>query len=173
MIFDATVGGPDSTSFVTVEESDAYFTSHPFGEPWLELDESQKESYLMMSTRTLSAQCWTGQATSPDQALAWPRTGMIGTNGHPIPSDIIPREIKYMTLEMSLRTYSEGATASSSTGDQGLKRVKAGSVEVEYFNPGDSGSKFYAIPTDIKSYGNQDWFCSVAGKYGNAEFVVV
>lgn len=171
MIFDATVGGPDSTSFVTVEEADAYFTSHPFGEPWLEYDESQKESYLMMSTRTLSAQCWTGQATSPDQALAWPRMGMIGTNGYPIPSDIIPREIKYMTLEMAFRTASEGSTASSSVADQSLKRVKAGSVEVEYFNPQDVTTAFSLVPTDIKQLGNMSWFCVAPGQV--AEFVVL
>ena len=171
MIFDATVGGPDSTSFVTVEEADAYFTSHPFGEPWLEYDESQKESYLMMSTRSVSALCWTGQATSPDQALSWPRTGMTGTNGYPIPSDIIPREVKYMTMELAFRTYTDGSGVSSSSGDQGLKRVKAGSVEVEYFNPGDVETSFSLVPTDIKMYGNSSWFCSTPGQY--AEFVVL
>jgi hypothetical protein len=171
MDFDATVGGPDSTSFVTVEEADAYFTAHPFGENWFELDESQKESYLMMATRTLSAQCWTGQASSPDQALAWPRTGMLGTNGYPIPSDIIPREIKYMTYELAFRTYSEGSTGSSSTGDQGLKRVKAGSVEVEYFSPGSMEGAFSLVPSDIKAYGSASWFCTSPGQF--AEFVVI
>jgi hypothetical protein len=171
MIFDATVGGSDSTSFVTVEEADAYFSVHPFGENWFELDQSQKESYLMMSTRSISALCWTGQATSPDQALAWPRVGMVSTTGYPIPDNVIPKEIKYMTMELAFRTYSEGSTGSSSTGDQGLKRVKAGSVEVEYFNPGDVETTFSLVPTDIKMYGNQSWFCSDSTKF--AEFVVL
>ena len=171
MIFDATVGGSNSTSFVTVEEADEYFSTHPFGENWFELDESQKESYLMMSTRSLSALCWTGLATSPDQALAWPRTGMIGTNGYPVPSNIIPKEIKYMTYELSFRTYSEGSTSSSSSSDQGLKRVKAGSVEVEYFNPQDVVTAMSMVATDIRLLGNSSWFCTTQGKI--AEFVVI
>jgi hypothetical protein len=170
-MFDATVGGPNSTSFSTVQEADDYFAVHPFGESWFELDESQKEAYLMMATRSISALCWTGQATSPDQALAWPRMGMVSTTGYPIPDNVIPREIKYMTYELSFRTYSEGSTGSSSTIDQGLKMVKAGSVAVEYFNPGDVETAFSLVPTDIKMYGNQSWFCGDITKF--AEFVVL
>ena len=138
MALDATVGGTDSNSYVTVAEADTYFCGHPFySVNWNDLTEAQKESYLMMATRVLTTLCWTGAATSAEQSLAWPRTGMKGAGGWPLSDSAIPKEIKYMTYEMANKLRADGTVASSSTSDQGLKRVKAGSVEIEYFNPQD------------------------------------
>lgn len=170
-MFDATVGGPNSTSFGTVEEADEYFCQHPFGQSWANMTVAEKQSLLMYGTRIVNAQCWTGQAASPDQALAWPRVGMKGSNGYPVPSDVIPREIKHMTFEVALQTKSAGAGISSSVTDQGLKRVKAGSVEVEYFNPQDITIPFSLLSGEIKALGVATWFCPAAKNV--AEFVVI
>lgn len=171
MALDATVGGADANSFATVEEWDTYFESHPFGTDALALTDELKEAYLIQGTRVLSTLCYTGIATSAEQALPWPRMGMYAVTGYPLDSSIIPRQLKEMTFEFAEKVRITGSTASSSSTDEGLKRVKAASVEIEYFNPADFDRVFSLVSDDIKVLGVQSWFCRDPRKV--AEFVVV
>lgn len=159
MPLDATVGGADANSFATVDEWDTYFESHPFGAAALALTDEQKEAFLIQATRVLSGLCYTGIAASPDQALPWPRTGMYAVTGYPLSNSVIPRQLKEMTFELANQTMLKGATASSNSLDEGLKRVKAGPVEVEYFNPSDFDRTFRLVSQDILVLGVQSWFC--------------
>lgn len=171
MALDATVGGADANSFATVAEWDTYFGSHPFGEDPLALSTPLKEAYLIHGTRVLSTLCYTGIATSAEQALPWPRLGMVAVTGYPLSSAIIPRQLKEMLFELANRVRIDGATASSSVTDEGLKRIKAGPIEIEYFNPADFDRVFSLIADDIKALGVQSWFCPDRTKI--AEFQVI
>lgn len=171
MALDATVGGPNSNSFVTVAEADTYFAQHPFDDHWTNLHVADKEAYLIMATRTLSGLCWTGIGASATQALPWPRIGMYAVTGYALSSSVLPRQLKEMTFELALKLRVDGQSASSSTVDQGLKRAKAGPVEVEYFNPQDLTNIFSLVSSDIKALGVETWFCPDKRKV--AEFQVI
>ena len=171
MALDATVGGADANSFATTDEWDVYFESHPFGADPLALSEALKEAYLIHGTRVLSTLCYTGIATSAEQALPWPRSGMYAVTGYPLSDAIIPRQLKEMLFEFANRVRIDGATSSSSVGDEGLKRIKAGPIEIEYFNPADFDRVFSLISDDIKALGVQSWFCADRTKI--AEFQIL
>jgi hypothetical protein len=171
MPLDATVGGPDANSFVTVAEADAYFTEHPFGADWIALTDSEAAAYLMLATRVLSVQCWTGIGATAEQALPWPRSGMYAVTGYSLSSTIIPRQLKEMTFELANSIRLNGALTSSSVADEGLKRVKAGPMEIEYFNPMDLERAFSLLTSDIKALGVPSWFCPDRNKV--AEFQIL
>jgi len=171
MAIDSTVGGSNANSFASVAEWDTYFGSHPFGEAPLDLTTAEKEAYLIHGTRVLSALCYTGIATSAEQALSWPRSGMYAITGYPLSDAVIPRQLKEMLFEFANQVRIKGALSSSNTLDEGIKRVKAGPMEVEYFNPADFDRVFKLVADDILVLGVQSWFCKDPRKV--AEFVVL
>src|SRR5262245_40871921 len=87
-----------------------------------------------MATRLLDEGFdWQGFVVSSDQALLWPRTGVVAPNGYLEPSDAIPVRVVQATSELARQLLVGGdRTADSDVETQKLKRVKAGSVEVEF-----------------------------------------
>lgn len=88
-----------------------------------------------------------------DQDREWPRSGAYDIEGYSIPSDEVPVEVLNATYEGAKR---ELATAGSlnpdiKAGGGVLKRVKAGSVEVEYDNDGSLTKTFQAIEQALGS----------------------
>jgi hypothetical protein len=68
-----------------------------------------------------------------DQSLAWPRSGCYDVEGVLIASNIVPREIIAATAESAIRELATpGALAPDYERGGAVKRLKAGSVEVEY-----------------------------------------
>jgi len=87
------------------------------------------------------------KAGARDQVLQWPRVGVTDIYGYSVPDDEVPVEIINAAYEGALR---ELATAGSlnpdiKAGGGVIKRVKAGSVEVEYASTADTRATFQRI----------------------------
>jgi hypothetical protein len=69
-----------------------------------------------------------------DQVLQWPRTGAMDMAGYAVPSSAVPVEIINATYEAALRELVSPGSLNPdiAVGGGVIKRVKAGSVEVEY-----------------------------------------
>ena len=156
MALDATVGGPNANSYVTLDEAIAYFNNHPYGAAFIDEDQDLQEQLLIFATLNLDSLCWTGAATTEEQALAWPRIGMIGKNGYPVASDVLPKQLKIMTLEQARRLQVSNVAAPSDEFEQGIKRVKASTVEIEFRDD----LTYSAVTTDVLTMGVPSWFCS-------------
>ena len=87
---------------------------------------------MVAATFRLDLLRWRGAKTDEDQATQWPRTGMTFQDGSAIGTDIIPRELKVACayLAGTIATTPEAANVAANADP--IKRVRAGSAEVEY-----------------------------------------
>ena len=117
-VIDATVGGANANSYLTLAEAQAYFDTRLPVAGWDDADD--QNVLLIMATRTLDRLLtpyktlftmngrnyyrvrpqWTGAAATQTQRLAWPRTGMFDANGFAIASNVIPEDLKFATAEI-------------------------------------------------------------------------
>lgn len=68
-----------------------------------------------------------------DQALAWPRTGAVTSEGFIVPTDAIPVAVEYATYEAALREIaSPGSLSPDYVASSALKREKVDVIEIEY-----------------------------------------
>jgi len=142
----ATPGTADANSYLTVAEADAYFAERLYSEAWGAASNENKEAALIMATGLLdSSYVWSGSATTPDQTLAWPRTGMK-LYGQTIASDVIPRLVKKATAEIALYLLGNNPLAVGDTDN--ISKVKAGPVEVQF----KDSAKITVLPSNILSF---------------------
>lgn len=98
---------------------------------------ADQEAAIRRATRYIDARYgsrFSGlRSKSRDQALAWPRGNALDYEGALIRSDIVPNEIKRATSEAAIRELASPFSLSPDYERGGqVKRLKAGSVEVEY-----------------------------------------
>jgi hypothetical protein len=81
-----------------------------------------------------------------NQGLEWPRVGVVDMNGFPVADNAIPIEIIRATCEAAIRELAApGALAPDLERGGSVKRLKAGSVEIEYGTNAASGTIFQII----------------------------
>ncbi len=81
-----------------------------------------------------------------DQALLWPRTGATDADGEEIADDEIPVEIMNAVFEAAVRELtSPGSMQPDLERGGSIKRLKAGSVEVEYGANAIAGTAYTII----------------------------
>jgi hypothetical protein len=128
---DATVGGANANSYATVAEGTTYAEHRPYFENWTGATEDEQKQALIRATQLLDVHVqFDGVQASSVQALQLPRTGLKDRNGYGIASNVLPVEAKYATIELANELLGGDVTADADTAS--MKRVKAGSVEVEY-----------------------------------------
>lgn len=154
LILDATVGGPESNSFITVARA-TEIADYDIIErvDWYVADPDDRIRALVTATRQLDTLPWVGLRATTTQALSWPRTDAI-INGRTIPSDEIPREVEEATYELALALLRE-AKAAVSTATSGdlipgipngqLQRVKLDVLEVEWRKEGLPSNRISTI----------------------------
>lgn len=133
MALDATVGGAAANSYLTRAEANTYFASRLRTDTWDAATDDEKDKALQMATQLLDASlAWHGQAVTETQALAWPRYSAYGRNGYVLSWTAIPVEVQQATAELAQKLLDEDRTADSDAEADGLKRLKAGPVELEF-----------------------------------------
>lgn len=175
MALDATVGGPNANSFLTRARGDALAADLLYMDGYTSASEADRDKALIMGTqRIVAVTCWTGVPTTAEQALPWPRTGMVGRTGAIIPSNIIPLEVEMATLRMAVKLLNSDITADNEAATQGLSRVKAGPVEVEWkdtidafqSHPLDRHGIESVLPNDVLALLPPSWLCPKASDRG-------
>lgn len=140
---DATVGGANSNSYVTLAEASAYFETRLYTTNWTNADDEDKKKALVQSTRRLDYEKFYGNRKTSTQALSFPRTGLGTLDGVEL-DDIISRQIKEATYELAIYML-DNDMSQPSVDDSNVKRKKekVGSLEVEteyHFDSGDNVS---------------------------------
>ena len=75
---------------------------------------------------------WTGAPVDAVQAMTWPRDGMFNINGYAIANTTIPLSLKDAQCEYALQLHNGDLLSDDDAAKKNVKRVKAGSVEVEF-----------------------------------------
>lgn len=146
------IGGSDFEVYADISTADAYLEAEvsDAAAKWRDdarTDEDAKARALVTATRLLDRQQWAGTKTDPDyQELAWPRTG-TGIAG--VDDDAVPQAIIDAACLLAAEINNgSNVTATASTAS-GIKREKAGSVELEFFgNFSDTGAPRF--PTAVE-----------------------
>lgn len=131
---------PLAVSYASVDGAALYFSSSMDADNWLDLDLSDQERALVTASRLLdSLMDWKGTPVYPDQPLAWPRRSVRDPSGRVWPYNAVPTAVRNATAALALQLASNPEIASaislgtsSPTGDDAMKRVKLGGLEIEY-----------------------------------------
>lgn len=131
MAFDATVGGANSTSYVTLEAAESYFVGRLGASSWDEADEPDRESALMMATARLDLEPYQGSVATSTQRLQWPRAGVTDRlAGANYSSTIIPQLVQDATCELALSILKD-PTAFEGGGDLSeFSHLSLGSLDI-------------------------------------------
>ena len=87
---------------------------------------------------------WKGDKTVDGSGLRWPRCGVYDCDNILIGENVIPEQLKQATAEIAVWLIGNdvaGTGGQSSNLPEGIKRVKADVVEVEFFETGSADSQ--------------------------------
>jgi hypothetical protein len=150
---DATVGGVNSNSYITIDDADDFHDTAVQYDvtPWDDAGSDEKCRALVTATRLLDTWFdYYGDVTSLTQRLLWPRRGVLKPGisegvygsepvnpwhepfGTLIPSDEIPRQISEATAELAKWLLVSDRTADSDIETQGIKQLTAGPVSLTF-----------------------------------------
>lgn len=119
-----------SNAYCTVDEADLYHEMRLHNAVWTEASDDDKEIAIMWATKLLDNNItWDGLKYTEDQALDWPRDGVLDRGGYEIDVDEIPQFLKDATAEFAFWLIAADLTADDAS--KGYRRIKAGSLELE------------------------------------------
>lgn len=149
VVLDATPGSPTANSFATVAQADAYFAGMLYADDWDAATPDTKNRALITATNLIVAGvAFLGWPASTTQALPMPRSGLRSRTGAVIASTVIPVELANATAEYARQLITAGAMPTAPSDTAGVKKVKAGSVEIEFDGSSSAGSDG-RLPIDV------------------------
>ena len=134
---DATVGGTDSNSYVTLAEANTYFGASANNGEWDSNSDPYKQVALIQATQWLDPITWSGKCCSDTQRLNWPRKEVTCFCREAV-CTIIPLQVKQATFELALKLAANpnvitGGTEAPDSQQGSVRRNKLGDLEQEFF----------------------------------------
>lgn len=126
-----TPGASDANSYCSRAEADTYHEAHLYGSAWSSATDPNKDKALVWATRLLDEQIdWSGYAHSNEQALRWPRDGVLDRDGRLyLAETTIPTFLKNATAELARHLLVGDRTQERSFG---IQEVTADTVSVTF-----------------------------------------
>lgn len=181
-----TVSGVVYEVYGGLSDANKYFAAAIQGSPWLAASSSTRNQALITATRVFERTRWQGAPTDAvtpvppnalplsagEQALEFPRTGLVDMNGLPVPSDSIPQDMIDGSFEYALAVVNDAAIQSAAeTGsnvkiDKLTQRIEGAitkATEMQFFRStlGTQGQ----FPTIVQGYVGQ-WLASTQATVG-------
>lgn len=154
MPLDDTVGGASSNTYADLAWYKGYLSTRRPLPTWLALAlsgdlDDELEIDLIQAARLLDSQFnWNGTPANVNQVMAFPRLGLLTRNGVVVPNNVNPREIKNAQSEYAVILHDKDLLSSNEAEDKGVKKVKAGSVEVEFQSKDQSSLESVTVSID-------------------------
>lgn len=147
---EVTVGATDYDTFISLANAEIYLDAALHATGWAAATSTQKAQAIVTATRMLDRQAWDGEMTDADNALAWPRSGLLDAEGEEVDEDTIPSQIEDATCELAEALLKDASAQTSATGGSNVKRLDARGVSVEFFSPREAG-RFPTIVQELVS----------------------
>lgn len=130
-----TIATVDYDAYLTLAAAESYLGAQITAAAWqASTDDDQKGRGIVSGTRFIDRQGWQGEKTDPDQAHAFPRTGLTYDDGSEVPSDAVPQEVLDANCELAaLLVDGSNLQEVSNPGEQNVQSLKAGSTAISYF----------------------------------------
>ncbi len=129
-------------------EADTYMTARWGGSAWSDAEVDERKQTLVSATRMIDRENWLGQKTVSAQALEFPRTGLTDKDGNSVDSATVPLVVEEANYELAFALLNDAAVQEADTTGSNVRRVKAGSAEVQFFRP-TAGTPFPTIANDL------------------------
>ena len=140
-----------------VADADGWFGGRLGVDAWTNASADQKSQALVTARRMGDRRAiWSGTPSGgAAQVTAWPRdnatcNGLPVPNGEPFPDDIV-----YGQFELALALLEDESQQDAQGTGSNVKRAKAGSAEVEFFQPTLTGPGNLLFPVVVNEY----WRC--------------
>lgn len=99
---------------------------------WVATTVEDREAAIRWATQLLdSGWDWDGAKDDSDQALMFPRRGLVDRDGNSVSSTAIPAEIERGCAQLAAALAERDRASDSALFGQGIKRAKVGTIEVE------------------------------------------
>jgi hypothetical protein len=131
-----------------VSDANDYMAARLGSTAWDNASVSDKKRALVMATRWLDRQQWAGVPTDVDtpQPLQHPRTGLTDCNGTAVASTVVAPGIPEAEYELALDILGDNEADKSQGEGSNLRRAKAGTAEVEFFQNTIGSSRDHKLP---------------------------
>lgn len=152
----ATPGSASANSYLTVAEGDTYHDARLSATDWSGASADTRTVALIHATRTLDAMMdWAQHQTDEDQALRWPRQGVVAANELEFIAETeVPQELKNATAEFARQLIVSDTTANSDIETLKIRSLSAGSVALTF----DGGVTNKVIPDSVYFLLPEWWF---------------
>jgi hypothetical protein len=116
-------------TYATLAEADAYASARSWAD-WAALTDAVKELRLTEAATYIdTSYTFKGTITSSAQVMAWPRTGVVDSEGREIAADAYPTRLKEAQIELA-RIASAGLVTNDTAGE--VTALTAGSVSLTF-----------------------------------------
>lgn len=131
----ATNDPPSPPDAPNTPSANDYLAARLGAEAWATAAEDTREKALVTASRYFDILPWKGKKSVASQPLAWPRTGVTLSDSTPVDSTYYPLPVTTASYELAFQLLLNPTLLTDvSQGGQGnIKRVKAGTAEVEFF----------------------------------------
>jgi hypothetical protein len=155
-----------SNSYATREYISGYHAARD-NSTWFDLIPQEMDAHAILATDFITQQYtarWKGLRINQTQPLDWPRAGVITEDFRDpdtapsalirddlaflFPEDEVPDEVRQAQAILALESISGGLNPAQSRGGA-IKRMKAGSAEIEYFASADSASRTFPAVREL------------------------
>lgn len=129
----ATPKDPAANAYITEAEATQYLTENRLYVPeWLALTTDDRENAIIWATMLIDISFdFYGNKRTLEQALRFPRSGLVDRDGNFIDYDTIPVDVKKATAELAFYLSQQDPTRLPSILGQGIKSVTMGPISVE------------------------------------------
>jgi len=141
-----------TNSYITVADADAYLDQSPRATDWAFLGAQDKIRALIGAYRRLEREDWAGSKTNsaPTQTQAFPRTGLVNKEGETLDSGTVPQFIKDAQAEYAFELSQDPDLEAQANTGSNEKRLRAGSAEIEFFQPTIGSAQSTTFPTAVQ-----------------------
>lgn len=132
-----TISGNSYNVYASLAEADARLLVDPVrSETWEALKNDERRKRLVAAKYRLDLLDYIGTKTGGNsQVDKWPRTGVTYKDGEAVSTIEVPLEIQDANILIAGDIAIDSDAADAGTSGSNIKRVKAGSAEVEFFTP--------------------------------------
>ena len=175
LVLDATVGGANSNSYITVAEADSYFEGMLHTNVWTGMTTAEKVASLVWATRLIdNLFIWYGAKETLEQKLDFPRVGIVSRDNavtigydYVVGDFILPEELKNAVCELAILLKSTDRTLESDT--KGIKSLGVGSIKLQF----EGKEAPEEIPKSIENMLSNLGVLQNSGKCGTANIIRV
>ena len=130
LTIDATLGGANSNSYITLADANIYFEGRLYTSVWDGATDDNKNKALVMACKRINQETFYGDRATTTQKLPFPRVNLGYLDGVYLDS-IIPEILKEAQCELAIHLLSTDMSKPS-VDTSNLAEVQVGSIKAKY-----------------------------------------